>query len=61
MKIIVKEAKYGITEGGIACGPIDGNVVGSVQYACGDITIWINLVDMLERNKNIIRSDFFLF
>ena len=31
-EILIEEIKCGITEGGFACGPVDGNVVVSMKF-----------------------------
>ena len=42
----IEEAKYGVTEGGIACGPISGNVIGSVRFRDGDRVWWLNSAEV---------------
>ena len=42
----IEEAKCGITEGGMACGPVPGNVVVTVKFKEGSKVQWINLVDV---------------
>lgn len=46
MSYIIEEIKCGITEGGIACGPIDGNIVVSLKFSDGDQTKWLNNVEV---------------
>ena len=46
-KFFIEEAKCELTKGGIACGPVDPNVVTTVKYKCGDETKWISLVEVM--------------
>ena len=46
-KFFIEEAKCELTKGGIACGPVDPNVVTSVKYKSGDETKWISLVEVM--------------
>ena len=43
-RYLIKDAKYGITEGGIACGPVEGNVVVTVKFNDGESDKWLNVV-----------------
>lgn len=45
-RYFIEEAKCGVTEGGIACGPVGGNVVASVKYNDGEETAWLTLVEV---------------
>ncbi|MBQ5956167.1 MAG: hypothetical protein IJL46_01195 [Clostridia bacterium] len=42
----IENVKYGITDGGIACGPIGGNIVVTIQFKDSDKTQWISLIDV---------------
>ena len=43
----VEEAKVGVTEGGIACGPIPGSVVVSIKYRENDNqSLWLSNVEV---------------
>lgn len=46
MNYIIEEIKCGITEGGFACGPVDGNVVVSMKFNDGKETKWLNSVEV---------------
>lgn len=46
MNYIIEEVKCGITEGGFACGPVDGNVVVSMKFNDGKETKWLNNVEV---------------
>lgn len=59
MKYLVKNIKCGITEGGVACGPIDGNIVATIEYQEKNKVNWLSLVDVFgipefyQSDKNI--------
>ena len=55
-RFLIETAKYGITEGGIACGPVSGNVVVTVQFKEEDTTHWLSLVEV-EGIPNVYLSD----
>lgn len=46
MNYIIEEIKCGITEGGFACGPVDGNVVVSMKFNDGKEIKWLNSVEV---------------
>lgn len=46
MNYIIEEVKCGITEGGLACGPVDGNVIVSMKFNDGKETKWLNNVEV---------------
>lgn len=46
-RYLIENAKYGITDGGIACGPVDGNVVVTVKYNDGESCKWLSVVDVM--------------
>ena len=35
-RYLIEDAKCGLTEGGMACGPVSGNAVVSVKYSDGE-------------------------
>ena len=45
-RYFIEDAKCGITEGGMACGPIGGNVVVTVQFKDEEKTQWLSLVEV---------------
>ena len=45
-RFYIEDTKYGVTEGGIGCGPVSGNTVITVKYRTGKKTQWISLVDV---------------
>ena len=55
-RYIIEDAKCGIPEGGVACGPADGNVVATVRFRDGGKSRWISLVDV-EGIPNVYLSD----
>jgi len=55
-RYFIETAKCGITEGGMACGPISGNVVVTVQFKEGSTTQWLSLVEV-EGIPNVYLSD----
>ncbi len=42
-KYLIEEAKCGITDGGMACGPVAGTVVAEVKFKKGRKTMWLCL------------------
>ncbi len=42
-KYLIEEAKCGITDGGVACGPVEGTVVAEVKFKKGRKTMWLCL------------------
>ena len=46
-RYLIEEAKCGITKGGIACGPMDGNVVVTIKYNDGTGSKWLSLVEVM--------------
>ena len=46
MKYLIKNIEYGITEGGVACGPIDGNIVATIEYQEDNKVSWLSLVEV---------------
>ena len=48
--------KCGITEGGMACGPVPGNVVVTVQFKEGSTVQWLSLVEF-DGIPNVYLSD----
>ena len=55
-RYFIEEAKCELTKGGIACGPVDPNVVTTVKYTCGDETKWLSLVEVMGI-PNFLLSD----
>ncbi len=55
-RYFIETAKCGITEGGMACGPVSGNVVVTVQFKEGATTQWLSLVEV-EGIPNVYLSD----
>ena len=55
-RYIIEEAKCGITEGGIACGPVDGSVVATVRFKDEGESKWISLVEA-QGIPNVYLSD----
>ena len=45
-RYLIEEAKCGITDGGMACGPVSGNVVASIKINDGSVTSWLTLVEV---------------
>ena len=46
MNYLTKSIRYGITEGGMACGPVGGNVVASIEYQDGDKVYFLSMVEV---------------
>ena len=55
-RYFIETAKCGITEGGMACGPVSGNVVVTVQFKEGSTTQWLSLVEV-DGIPNVYLSD----
>ena len=56
----ILDAKCGISEGGVACGPVEGNVVATVKYSDGVITKWLTNVEVTGiPNFYISEEDYF--
>ena len=45
-RYFIEEAKCGITNGGMACGPVPGNVVVTIKYNDGEQTSWLSLIEV---------------
>ena len=46
-RYFIEEVKCGVTEGGMACGPVGGNVVASVKFTEGkEKAKWLTMVDV---------------
>ena len=45
-RYFIEEAKCGVTEGGMACGPVPGNVVAAVRFREGEKSQWISLMEI---------------
>ena len=44
--MIIEEAKCGVADGGVACGPVPGPVVGAVRFSDGESSQWLYLVEI---------------
>ena len=44
-KYFIEDAKCGVTEGGIACGPVPGDVVATVKYTADGETNWFTNIE----------------
>ena len=55
-RYFIETAKCGITEGGMACGPVPGNVVVTVQFKEGSTVQWLSLVEF-DGIPNVYLSD----
>ena len=45
-RYFIEDVKCGITEDGMACGPIGGNIVATISFKEEDKTQWISLVEV---------------
>ena len=67
-RYLIEEAKCGVTNGGMACGPVSGNVVASVRINDGSATNWLTLVEVdgivnlfmtdMDIYEEVLREDF---
>ena len=55
-RYFIETAKYGITDGGMACGPVFGSVVVTIQFKAGSRVRWLSLVDV-DGIPNVYLSD----
>ena len=46
MDYLIEDIKCGITDGGIGCGPISGNVVTAIKYNDGNKSLYLNLIEV---------------
>ena len=46
MNYLIKGIRYGITEGGMACGPVSGNVVASIEFQDDDKVRFLSMVEV---------------
>jgi hypothetical protein len=46
MNYLIKGIRYGITEGGMACGPVSGNVVASIEFQDDDKVSFLSMVEV---------------
>ncbi len=44
-RYFIEEVKCGVTAGGMACGPVPGNVVASVRYTFGRVENWFTMIE----------------
>jgi len=47
MPYLIKNAKYGYTKGGFACGPLIENVAAAVEYVENGKTMYLSVVDII--------------
>ena len=45
-RYLIEDAKCGISDGGIDCGPVPGHVVTSVKFSDGEESRWLNLAEV---------------
>lgn len=45
-RYFIEEAKCGITRGGMACGPVQGNVIAMIKYNDGKEIGWLNIAEV---------------
>lgn len=45
-RYFIENAKCGVTEGGMGCGPISGNVIATIQFREGNATQWLSLAEV---------------
>ncbi len=55
-RYFIEEAKCGVTDGGIACGPIPGNVVVGIKFKENGKSQWISFVEV-DGIPNVYLSD----
>ena len=46
MNYLIKGIRYGITEGGMACGPVSGNVVASIEFQDDNKVSFLSMVEV---------------
>jgi hypothetical protein len=59
-RYLIEDAKCGITGGGMACGPVCGNVAVSVHYRDGEQNGWLTVVEV-DGIPNAFRTDADIF
>ncbi len=45
-RFFIEEAKCGLTDGGVACGPLSSNVVVTIKFTESDETKWLSSVEV---------------
>lgn len=55
-RYFIEKAECGIIEGGMACGPISGNIVVTIQFKDDSKTQWLSLVEV-DGIPNVYLSD----
>lgn len=55
-RYLIEEAKCGVTEGGMACGPVPGVVVASLKVNDGKCVRWLSLSEV-DGIPNLIVTD----
>ncbi len=56
-KYLIKEVKCNLTNGGMACGPVFGNVVVSIQYEHDGVVKWFHAVEVEGFLNAFVRQD----
>ncbi len=46
-RYLIEDTKCGVTAGGMACGPVPGDVVVTIKYNDGTESGWLNIVEVL--------------
>lgn len=46
MKYLIKDIKFGTTEDGVACEPIEGNIVVTIEFQDDISTNWLSMVEI---------------
>ncbi len=55
-RLFIEEVRYGVTEGGMACGPVSGNPVVTARYTDGEETGWLSVVEV-DGIPNVFQTD----
>lgn len=59
-RYLIEEVKCGVSEGGIACGPVGGNVVVTIKYNDGNGSKWLNMEEVTGiANVTLCDQDYF--
>ena len=45
-RFFIEDAKCGVTDGGMACGPVPGDVVAAVKYRTEKETKWLYMIEI---------------
>lgn len=46
-RYLIEEAKCGVTKGGMACGPVPGDVIVTIKYNDGTGSKWLNMSEVM--------------